>query len=277
MEKNSLFISDWTNVVAEERNELVFENRNKNYGAYQIRRNYNRSLFIALNTSALVLILLISIPKILAFFSPETVESIKEVKEGITITFDSPNPIKPDVIIPSPPSSPQLQKATQFVPPVVKNIETTDEPPIKAQTDLTETKIASTTGTGLDENVMETPGVTTFPDIEEKEMPPLVWVEQMPDFPGGPAELAKFLRSNIIYPSIGIQERVKGKVFLKFKVDKEGNIDNIEVLHGVKGYPAFEKEAIRVVKEMPQWKAGKQNGKAVPVLFTLPIDFSLGQ
>lgn len=97
-------------------------------------------------------------------------------------------------------------------------------------------------------------------------------VEQFPEFPEGNQAMYKFIHDNLVYPT---QDCVKGKVYLKFLVNKEGNISNIEVLRGIKGYPEFEREAIRVVKKMPPWIPGKQNGKAVSVWFTLPISFSL--
>ena len=102
-------------------------------------------------------------------------------------------------------------------------------------------------------------------------------VEQMPSFPGGEAELVKYLQKNINYPAMERENNIVGTVFLTFVVDPEGKISDIKVLRGVSGGPNLEREAIRVIKSMPTWKAGKQNGKAVSVQFNLPVRFSLKQ
>ncbi len=100
-------------------------------------------------------------------------------------------------------------------------------------------------------------------------------VEQMPEFPGGQSALMNYLSSNIKYPEECRKMGVEGKVFIKFIVDKLGNITNVQILRGVPDGQLLEKEAIRVVQSMPKWSPGKQLGKPVDVFFTLPIAFKL--
>lgn len=100
-------------------------------------------------------------------------------------------------------------------------------------------------------------------------------VEQMPEFPGGQSALMQYLSSNINYPETCRKMGVEGKVYLKFIVDKLGNITNVQVLRGIPDGQLLEKEAIRVVQSMPKWSPGKQLGKAVDVYFTIPIAFKL--
>jgi TonB family protein len=102
-----------------------------------------------------------------------------------------------------------------------------------------------------------------------------VIVEKMPEFPGGQAALMQYLNSKIKYPEECRKMGVEGKVFVKFIVDATGNIINVQVLRGVVDGKLLEKEAIRVVESMPNWKPGTQGGKAVSVYFTLPISFKL--
>ncbi len=102
-----------------------------------------------------------------------------------------------------------------------------------------------------------------------------VIVEKMPEFPGGQAALMHYLNSKIKYPEECRKMGVEGKVFVKFIVDATGNITNVQVLRGVVDGKLLEKEAIRVVESMPNWKPGTQGGKAVSVYFTLPISFKL--
>ena len=98
-------------------------------------------------------------------------------------------------------------------------------------------------------------------------------VEQMPTFPGGEAELMKFIRENLKYPLSAQKEGIQGRVILRFVVSKTGTIENITILRSLE--PACDEEAIRLIKSMPRWIPGKQNGNAVPVYYTLPVVFKL--
>ena len=109
--------------------------------------------------------------------------------------------------------------------------------------------------------------------IRVEEDRPYDAVEQMPTFPGGEAELMKFIRDNLRYPLTAKKEGIQGRVILRFVVTKTGAIDNITVLRSLD--PACNEEAIRLIKSMPRWIPGKQNGNAVPVYFTLPVVFKL--
>ena len=106
--------------------------------------------------------------------------------------------------------------------------------------------------------------------IEEK---PMVGVEQMPEFPGGEAELMRFLSENVHYPTSASEMGIEGRVILRFVVSKTGEVSQVEVIRGLD--PACDKEAVRVVKMMPKWIPGRQNGRNVPVYFTLPIKYQL--
>ncbi len=98
-------------------------------------------------------------------------------------------------------------------------------------------------------------------------------VEQMPQFPGGDAELLKYLRGNIKYPRMASENNIEGKVFVSFVVKSDGSITNVKVLRGIGG--GCDEEAVRVVKSMPSWLPGKQGGRPVPVSFKLPVVFKL--
>jgi len=98
-------------------------------------------------------------------------------------------------------------------------------------------------------------------------------VEQMPFYPGGEAELSKFISENIKYPYSAIKHKIQGRVIVRFIVTKQGTIDKIEVLRSLS--PDCDKEAVRVISYMPKWIPGKQNGVKVSAWFTLPIQFKL--
>ncbi len=109
------------------------------------------------------------------------------------------------------------------------------------------------------------------PDGDEHQI--FVIVEEMPEFYGGEAALLRWLAKTVVYPTIAIENRISGRVHLKFVVNETGGIEDITVVKGVD--PCLDQEAIRVVKQMPKWKPGKQRGKAVKVSYSLPISFQL--
>ena len=100
-------------------------------------------------------------------------------------------------------------------------------------------------------------------------------VEEMPQYPGGTAEMMKYLQTNIVYPPKERENGIEGKVFVRFIVEENGSIGETDVMKGVAGGSALDEEAMRVVKAMPNWIPGKQNGKNVRVWFNLPIHFKL--
>jgi periplasmic protein TonB len=107
--------------------------------------------------------------------------------------------------------------------------------------------------------------------VEEEQI--FTIVEEMPSFPGGEAELFKYLGKNIKYPQMATDAGISGVVYVTFVVDKDGKIRDVKVLRGIGG--GCDEEAVRVVKSMPSWKPGKQRGKAVTVQYNLPIRFTL--
>lgn len=103
----------------------------------------------------------------------------------------------------------------------------------------------------------------------------LTFAEQMPEFPGGQSAMIDFLRMNVRYPDMERDNDVQGTVYVRFVVDKSGKVRDAVVLRGVPKGPGLAQEALRVVQMMPDWKPGTQSGKPVPVLFTLPVKFTL--
>ncbi|AHW59987.1 protein TonB [Draconibacterium orientale] len=111
-------------------------------------------------------------------------------------------------------------------------------------------------------------------DEGEEELSAILdFAETMPEFPGGQAALLSFLSKNVKYPLIAQENGIKGKVFVAFVVDENGDIYDVTLARGVDA--SLDREALRVVKSMPQWKPGKQGNKAVKVRYTVPINFIL--
>lgn len=100
-------------------------------------------------------------------------------------------------------------------------------------------------------------------------------VEEMPEFPGGPMAMMRFIQKTISYPRTALEKGLSGKCFVRFIVNINGSISDIQVVKGIDNCPDCDAEAIRTIQMMPLWKPGKQKGKAVPVYFNLPINFQL--
>ena len=98
-------------------------------------------------------------------------------------------------------------------------------------------------------------------------------VEVMPQYPGGQTAMLKYIMENIKYPKQAMKEGIQGRVTVSFIVEKDGRVSNVRLLRSVQS--ALDKEAVRVVKSMPKWSPGKQNGKPVRVRFNLPVMFKL--
>ncbi|MBN2662796.1 MAG: energy transducer TonB [Bacteroidales bacterium] len=102
---------------------------------------------------------------------------------------------------------------------------------------------------------------------------PVVWAEQMPEFPGGVAALKQYIAENVEYPQMAQENDIQGTVYLRFVVSKTGNVGTVEVTRGVD--PLLDDEAVRVVESLPKFKPGMQGGRAVPVWYSVPIVFQL--
>ncbi|MBN2863019.1 MAG: energy transducer TonB [Bacteroidales bacterium] len=245
-----------------EFDDIIFENRNKEYGAYNLRKRYNSAIsFSILGTLAFSIILTLA----LLFVKPEkgTASSGPPVIVIATIyDYITEIPEQPEVKLP-----PELVKAIQNVAPDI----VTEPSEVTSYIPATDELISITT----DGNVNDIPlTVDPIPDeimpVEEK---PFIVVEEPPSFPGGDAALLDFITRNTIYPSEAINNNIQGRVILKFVVDRDGSIGKIEILRSVD--PLLDQEAVRVVSMIPRFSPGKQGGVPVPVWYSVPVLFRI--
>lgn len=264
--------------VSETLDEIIFEQRNKAYGAYALRLSYQKIIRQATLVGTSIFTLALLTPLLYAKWIPKDAERNLVIT---TMNLKTPEPPQKEKVTPPEPPKvePQPVATRRYVEPeIVPDDHATEEELIK-QSDLNDVKIGSENVDGVkpDEaiEVIVDETVTKIAEVVEveKEDAAFINVEQQPDFPGGLRELAKFLSNNMKYPLPAQRMSIEGKVALTFIVSKTGEISNIEVLKGI-GFGCDE-EAIRVVKLMPRWNPGKQSGRAVPVKFTLPITFAL--
>jgi protein TonB len=260
--KTDIFNKDWV--------EIVFEDRNKEYGAYQLRKEKEKNIAIGIIAAIVIFTLTVSAPLIIKLI--EGVLPNQEKLVSTEVTMAEPPPI--DKTLPPPPvvpPPPPLKSTVQFVPPViVPDKDVPDEPP-PTQEQLKDVDAGKETVKG-DPNAVD-PGLSDAPVVDDAPAQVYVSVEQMPEFLGGEAELFKYLGQKINYPPIAKENGISGKVYVEFVVDPDGAIKDVKVLRGIGG--GCDEEALRVIKAMPKWKAGKQNGRTVNVSFKLPINFKL--
>lgn len=266
------------NAIQPSLDDMIFEHRNKAYGAYELRTSYIKTINRAFVIGVGVFLLMLLANFIFARQKDkqETVVNVDLTAQNI---HDEELPVIEKPKDPEPPKEvEQVKTIAYLVPEVVE--ETENEMPPPTQEAIETAVISNKTIEGREsEGISETPpteevtkGVKDIVEIEESNEPFLT-VEVNPSFMGGNSEMYKFLGKNLKYPSAAQRANIQGKVFLSFIVEKDGSITDIESLKGI-GFGCDE-EAIRVMKLMPKWIAGKQNGRNVRVKFTIPVFFKL--
>jgi len=248
--------------------DIVFENRNQAYGAYVIRKVYSKNVIMGVVITALAIAAVIWVPKIIEYFSAEEVVEKAPPRKLVYTELSAPPPI--DKPKPPPPQIqlPKLQKVIKFVPPKVVKEEVVEEVPTIEE--IKQNEVAAVEIEGDAEVVFEEPVEQVVVEDENKVF---TVVEQQPEFDGGYEGMMNFIKKNMKYPASARRMGIDGTVFVTFVVGRDGSINDVKVLRGISA--DCDKEAVRVVQAMPNWKPGKQNGKPVLVRFNLPIKFKL--
>ena len=281
MAKIDLYVPKWV--------DMVFAGKNKEYGAYQLRKGTSGR-----NIKAL-LILIIAAALVGGFLAWKVIEQkqaeeqqaymeameLAKLQEQAKKEKKKPEPIKPKVEQKK--EIPVARETQKFTAPVIKKDELVKEENQVKQMDQLDDKVA--VGTENKEGVKDRTVEAVRNDIAVAAPPPppapkpevankvFDVVEEMPSFPGGQGALMAFLSSNIKYPVVAQENGVQGRVIVGFVVEKDGSISDVKVMRSVD--PSLDREAQRVVKAMPKWKPGKQNGSAVRVKYTVPVVFRL--
>lgn len=247
--------------------DIVFEGRNKRYGAYDLRKSSTKISTRALVYGAILFAFLVSIP-MLASLIPDMSSNDASLDQKI-VTVKLPPKDKPKENLPPPPPPPPKVDQVKFVKPVVaKADEITEEPPKIAE--IKDKKLGAETIKGDPDAELTVEPVGNGPkDVveEDNSVYNTAGIEVKPDFPGGMDKFYKYVGKNYQTPE---EEGLKGKVFVSFVVEKDGSLTDIKVIRDI-GYGTG-KEAVRVLKACPKWTPGEQNGKKVRVLYSLPIN-----
>jgi protein TonB len=259
--------------------DLVFEDRNQRYGSYFLRVKYGEYLTQAFVISLTIFLLFVFSPKIKAlydkYFTTEVADETQVETEVIAELQDVP--IEKDMPPPPPLKvEPPKIESVKFLPPEIKPDKEVrnDELPPKTEA-LDTTNIASVNQEGeksLNDMIEDnSAGGVVGGNAEDDKV--YSYVGEWPEFVGGRAEMLKFISKNIKYPRDAEQKGLEGRVMVGFTVDKSGEITDVYILKGVSA--TMDKEAERVVRMMPRWKPGKNNGVAVKVKFKVDIVYKL--
>ncbi|WP_294965852.1 energy transducer TonB [uncultured Flavobacterium sp.] len=249
--------------------DIVFEGRNKIYGAYELRKSNGKTTVKALVIGSLIFSAAIAAPLIASLLPDSSEEEeVKEVKMATVKLPPKKEEVKPN--LPPPPPPPPKVDQVKFVKPVVAKAEEVTEDPPKI-VDLKDKKVGAETIKGDPDAVLtvdEPVGKGPVAEVvqEDNTVYNTAGIEVKPDFPGGIDKFYKFVGNNYKTPE---EEGLKGKVYVTFVVEKDGSLTDIKVLRDI-GYGTGA-EAIRVLKKCPKWTPGEQNGKKVRVLYSLPI------
>lgn len=263
-------------VVYQNWSDVVFEGRNKLYGAYLLRKSYNRNVMLAAGVSVVFFLLALATPRILEYF--EQAEEVVPM-EAKTVRYTDLAPPPPiDKTVPPPPQvnvPPPVKTVIKFLPPKVTEQEVPEE---EVMPTIEEIK-ANETGTenieGDAEVVFDGPPVEVAGEGEGSAPEVFTIVEQMPEFEGGDGAMMKYIAKNLEYPKKAIRLNVEGTVMVSFVIERDGSIQEVTVMRGIG--MGCDEEALRVISSMPTWKPGKQNGMAVRVRRIIPIKFKLSQ
>jgi protein TonB len=267
--KFDLYKSEWL--------ELVFDDRNNNYGAYELRQHNGRTMAKAM---AIAFAAIISFALIVGTLIKPAVEKVGQIVKLTAVPLLN---IKPPVVIPpkaivhvQPTSIARpaaavplaMHKYVAFVPTVDTKAE---EPPkitaLSGAIGPIEVKGPTNNAPTVDNKA---PGVTPGAGNDPV---PFTSLEAMPEPFGGAGTWSKFLSKNLRYPQMAIDQHIQGKVWVSFIIEKDGTLSNFKVIRGV-GY-GLDEEALRVLKLAPAWKPGMQNGQPVRVQYNIPINFQL--
>lgn len=276
MSKIDLISSDWV--------DLVFEGRNKAYGAYRLRKSTTKRNILAMVAVVLLLIVAFIILTVKNFVDEQRAKVAMTQVAELT-NYDQPKKkaevkqkkveVEPERVVE------RVKSSIKFTAPVIKkDEEVKPDEELKTQDELMSTKTAIGTFDvkGNDDangEILKAKEVIAEPEPPKHEEENKVFdiVEQQPMFPGGPAALMKYLSDHTKYPVVAQENGVQGRVTVQFVVEKDGSISDVHVLRGVD--PSLDKEAVRVVKSLPRWTPGKQNGITVRVNYRVPVLFRL--
>ena len=276
MSKIDLISNDWT--------EIVFSGRNQAYGAYQLRKGTGRrNIWSMVFVAAVAALAYVGLSAYNSYQEAQKAKCEAEMEASL-LEQKKEAKVEKKTETPKIEQVKQVEKVTSsiaFTPPVIKkDSEVKPEEEMKTQDQLNESKTAvgAFTVEGNDDEggtILKAVEEIAAPEPPKHEEENKVFdvVEQMPAFPGGPAALMQYLSSHVKYPAVAEENGISGRVTIQFVVERDGSVTDVRTMKSVD--PSLDREAERVVKSMPKWIPGKQNGSPVRVKYFVPVVFRL--
>jgi protein TonB len=263
-------LSNWENVVNPARNELVFQNRNKSYGAFAIRKAYDKDVLLALTFSLGLLILIVGMGVFHYWKSKPIVKPITQISTIIDLTQVTVDHVKPVVITPVDiPRGIKIDTRKYFIPVLTKEETTTDEP-LPPIDDRPEGSVTTNGGLKLDNlppDFVPGPDTTNRPNHRINDV---FEITQQPEYPGGIEKFYKDVYAKIRYPETAIEHGIEGNVPVEFVIEPDGSMSNIKAL---RNESVLGDETVRVFSNLNKWKPGRNDGKPVRVRYNITIKF----
>ena len=262
-------------------NDIVFEGRNKAYGAYVLRRLYQRHVTRALIIATAIFALLVFFPLIAQYLKDKLPkEDKKNLQENVLMDappLDDTKPPPPPPPPEAPPPPPPKLTTIKFTPPVVKKDEEVKKEEVPDQEELKDKTVSTVTVKGNtdapDLSELSGTGDKVVEEVVENKV--YTYVEQMPELPGGGGQgaIVAAIQKAVRYPPMALRNQVEGRIFASFTVNPQGDVTDVKVVKGLGS--GLDEETIRAIKTLPKFRPGKQNGRAVSVSFTVPITYKI--
>lgn len=248
--------------------DIVFEGKNKAYGAYELRKDNPKTTLRSLLIGGVIFSIAVASPLIIDLLPSKSDADETLDQKIVTVKLPPKEEERPKDLPPPPPPPPKVDQV-KFVKPVVAKTEDVVEEIVKVE-EIKDKKLGNETIKGDPDAPLTVEDVGTGPVNQVVEEDTQIYntagIQVQPEFPGGMEKFYKFVGKNFQVPE---EDGLKGKVFVTFVVEKDGSLTDIKVIRDI-GYGTG-KEAIRVLKSCPKWVAGEQNGKKVRVQYSLPI------
>ncbi|SOD93467.1 energy transducer TonB [Spirosoma fluviale] len=260
--------------------DIIFQARNRAYGAFDLRSQYRPTLSRALGLGVGLFLSALAAPTLYARFWPHESITANQSMSEVTLTKLAEPPAEKPIVIPPAETAPAVNTVRNLPPVVMPEADVVEEtlPPTTEELKDATSGTQTAEGTG-DIDVIAAPEASA-PTVTEKAIEaapkteaPFLVVEQQPEYPGGMEALRNFLSKNLNYPRQAASAGVAGRVYVSFVVNTDGSLTDLQVVKGI-GFGCDE-EAVRVMRKMPNWRPGKQSGRAVRVKYNLPISFTL--
>jgi protein TonB len=266
------------NLYSQEWCDIVFEGKNKDYGAYQIRRTSSKRHIVALIAVVIIAVFVAVLPTIITKVSEAVSRAIAGgITDEVKMTqLDVEVELPDDFVPPELPPPPIVASIKFTAPEITRTEDMTDEDAMKSQQDLIDSKsvvsIIDHVG-DADPNAVDARDLIVVKEVVQEEEVIHKIVEQQPEFPGGLQELNAIIKKRLQYPQLAAENGIQGTTVVQFAVMKDGTVDKVTVY--ASAHPLLDREALRVVKTLPKWIPGKINGKGVNSYFIIPIVFTL--